>query len=183
MPLSPRDKRTLRLAALGLAVYLVAFYGFQGLRFLEGLRRSDDELRAQLRVLELDRRRAATRRVQVEKLRRALHVEIERLEPESVVAGALAAIQRSAQAHAVDVESSREVSAGGPSATSRARLEIHGAGLASAVLRFVAELDTLGYPLAADHMTLTASASKPGGVEMSLHVVVLWRRAGEATDA
>ncbi len=183
--LSERETRLIRIAAVGLAMYLIGFFGLQGWRWLEARRGEYASLREKASELDLEILRERVKARRLEKLKASRRLNLHALEEETVVGEASVAIQKAAQTHGVKLGSSRE-SAGRTAGKELAVLEIEGTGVALAVTQFLHDLGFLGYPLAVDWVHLQTEATQPGQVRVSLRVVVLnpafWQAAAEATE-
>lgn len=170
--LNDREKRTIRIAAIGIGVYLVLFCGLSIWRYLE-TKRSDylrlvqqvDNLKRQLEPYE-------TRALAIQKLQENSRIHPLKLSRTTVVAEASAAIQSAAQSGGVALGPIRE-SAARPSAKELTSMQIEGFGPVPAVLALLHRLETLGYPLVFDSIQFSSDPTKPGMIKLNLTIVVL----------
>ncbi|HVR73578.1 MAG TPA: hypothetical protein VMT52_04575 [Planctomycetota bacterium] len=171
-PLNQREKRTLRIGASALCLYLLVFYGLEGWRLLEGRRAEYDRLSSEAGTLELEMLREKVKAQRLEKLRRAYRLDPANLREDTVVGAASAAIQKSAQSLGLQLGPSKEAP-GRIAGKDLAVLQIEGSGPTPAAARFVHSIGTLGYPLVVDSILWKTTGMKPGQVRLSLGVVVL----------
>ncbi len=186
-PISSSERRTLRLAGIGIALYLVVFFGFQAWKKGERRRTEYRKLVAEAstwnsRLTVYDDKVEATR-----KLMEFYRMDPAKLSRTSLVAEASAAIQQAAQRGAIQLGSVRET----PSRTTTGRdlsaIQIEGMGQPPAILRFLASLETLGFPLVADTVQLTPAPGGPGMLKLNLTLVIpdfeKWKPAEGKPDA
>lgn len=170
--LSQREKRTLRIGASALCLYLLGFYGLEGWRVLEARRAEYDRLSAEAGTLELEMLREMVKAQRLEKLRRTFRLDPATLSENTVVGEASAAIQKAAQSLGLQLGPSKEAP-GRISGKDLAVLQIEGSGPTPAAARFVHSLGMLGYPLVVDSLLWKTTGMQPGQVRLSLGVVVL----------
>lgn len=170
-PLTDRERRTLRLGGIGIAVYLVLFFGFQAWNRVERRRRDYRNLQREAAALE------ARLAVYDEKVRligdlmEQFRMDPARLSSTTLVAQATAALQRTALQGGIQLGPVRET----PSRAAGRDLgavQLEGTGPVPAVLRFLQSLRTLGYPLIADSIQLTPAPGGPGQLKLLLTLVV-----------
>jgi len=87
------------------------------------------------------------------------------------VADASAAIQKAAQSGKVQLGPIRETP-GRSSAKELASIQLEGVGPVPAIMGFLHQLGSLGYPLVVDAVQLTPE-NKPGSLKMNLTIVIL----------
>jgi len=170
--LSDREKRTIRVAAWGVGIYLVLFVAFVVWQKLEkqrsdyrGLSKQANEMRQVLKVYE-------TRAAVAQKLMNDFHMDPAKLSRVSVVADASAAIQKAAKNGGLQVGTIRE-SPARASAKELATVQFEGTGPVPAVLSLLGRLESLGYPLVVDSVLFTPESSRPGHVKVNLTIVIL----------
>src|SRR6476469_9977809 len=95
--LNERDKRTIRLASIGIAIYLVLFLGWSGWKKLEGKRAEYQRLLTKVQKEEQDARTYETKVLFFQKYRDAYRLDPDHLPTETLVAEASAAIQNAAR--------------------------------------------------------------------------------------
>ena len=170
--LTERDKRTLRLAAMAIAIYLVLFFGWRGWARLEAKRHEYQRLVKEALRLKQELRPYENKVLLLEKLKETFRFDPPKLSKASVVAEASAAIQRAAQAGGIELGPIRESSAR-TAARELASMQIEGVGPVPATVSWLHRLETLGFPLILDSVQITPAAGKPGMVKMVLTVVIL----------
>lgn len=167
--LTDRERRLILIGSIVMAFYLVFFLGFKflGARRSEYLRLKDEASKLRQDALPYkDKVRL------VKKLMDDSHMDPARLNPETEVADASAAIQNSARSGGLQLGSIRE-SGGRGSSMTLATLQLDGAGPIPAVLGFLAGLKTIGYPLIVDSVQFSADNSRPGQVKISMTILIL----------
>jgi hypothetical protein len=180
--LTPREKRTLKIAAVLLGVYLLLFYGSEGVRYLEGKRAEASHLRQRIGRLQLQMQRQESKRRSLTELRRSLGVDVENLDGGDVAAKALASIQETAKTCSVPLGPIKEME-GNPAAGELSRFQLEARGPVKALIGFLHSLYATGYPLTFDQLTWTRQSKKPGNVELSFYVTVLDYAAGKSLEA
>jgi hypothetical protein len=171
-PLSDREKRTVRFAGIGIAVYLALFGGLQVWKFF-GKKRTDYR---QL-VLEAKNLRAQIQPYQdkvlvVKKMMDDFHMDPARLKRETVVSDASAAIQKSAKSGGLQLGPIRESPTHG-AGKSLATVQLEGSGQVPAVLTFLAGLNSVGFPVVVDAIQFSTDNSRPGQVKINLTLIIL----------
>jgi hypothetical protein len=178
--MTERDQRILRYAAIGVAVYLVLFFGRQ---FLEKQRTEYRQLVAQAQELRQQNQPYADRIAVVQKLMNDFHLDPAKLHKASVVAEASAAIQNSAKMGGVGLGPIRESAASG-AGKQVATIQIEGSGQIASVLGFMSNLDRIGFPLVIDSAQITANSNQPGMIKVALTIIILdfdqWKGAPHA---
>jgi hypothetical protein len=171
-PLTDRERRTLRYGGIGLAAYLVLFFGVQAWRHAErrrtqyeGLLREAAALQAKLAVY--DEKVEATR-----KLMEQFRMDPATLSRTSLVARVSTAIQQAAMQGGIQLGPVRET----PSRASGRELsamQIEWAGPVPAVLLFLQSLGSIGFPLVLDSVQFNPAPTGPGQVKVQLGVIIL----------
>lgn len=170
--LTERDKRTIRLASIGIAIYLVLFFGFKGWRKLETGRANYRELLAKAQREQLATEAAENRVLLFEKLKDTYHLDPRKLPKETLLAEASSAIQKAAMENGFGLGPIRE-SAGRTNGRELSTITFDGAGPLPGALTLLQKLQTLGYPLVIDSLQLTQDPTKPGMLKMNAVVVIL----------
>ena len=169
--ITDREKRTVRLAAVAIAVYLVLFFGVQLWKRMESKRadyqdRLTKALRLQREILPHENRVLLT-----QKLKENFRMEPQKLSKATLVAEASAAIQNAAKSGAIQLGPLRE-SSGRASARELTSIQLEGSGQVAAVMSFLHQLETLGFPLLMDALQMTPD-TKPGQLKVTLTIVIL----------
>lgn len=184
--LTPRDKKTIRLAVIGISIYLVLFFGFRGWKRLETNRTSYRDLVERVNREEQDVRAFENRVLLFEKYRDSFQLDPTRLPKETLVADASAAIQSIARQDGLQLGPVRE-SPGRTTARELATIQFDGTGPLPAVLGLVHKVQTLGYPVVIDSLQLSQDASKPGTLKVNATLIILnfefWRSGGGGRNA
>ncbi len=178
--LTPQEKKTIRIAGIGLAVYLTLFGGFMLVKSLEARRAAYAKEVAEARAL---RDKIQTYRDKAEligDLMERYHMDPTRLSPSNVVAEASAALQKAATAAGVNPGTIRE-SAARNAGKEIASIQLEGAGNVQGLMSLLYHLPTLGYPLILDELQITSGGGMPGAVKFNMTIAVLdfeqWSKA------
>ncbi len=158
--LTASEKRTIRLAAIVLAVGLALSGGIKVWKFF-GKRRADYSQKvAEARLLKSEARGYADKAAAVKKLMDDFHLDPAKLAKNSVVAGASAAIQKAATSGGLQPGPIRE-SPGRPANKELATIQFEGTGQVASVMSLLHRLPLLGYPLVIDAMQITRMRRGP----------------------
>jgi hypothetical protein len=178
--ISERDKRTMRIAGAGIAIYLVLFFGVGGWKRLEAKRAEYRDLVASAQRLKREVQPYENRVLLAQKLKDGFKMDPQRLSRLTLVADASAAIQKAAQTGKVQLGPIRE-SPGRSSAKELTSIQLEGTGPVPAIMGFLHQLESLGYPLVVEAVQLTPE-NKPGALKMNLTIVILdfdqWKKEG-----
>jgi len=170
--LTDREKRTIRYAGIGLALYLGLFGGYQVVRSLEARRAEYRRLVQEARDLKSELKRYETKIAVVKKLMDSFQLDPAKLKKSEVVAEASAAIQKAAMGGGMQLGPIREAPAR-PSSGELATIQFEGNGPVPAVMGLLHRMESLGYPLVIDSAQISAEASRPGQVKLNLTIVIL----------
>lgn len=184
--LNPREQRTVRLGAIGLAAYLVFFFGLQAWKSGQAQRRDYERLLQQAKdfkqrlVLYQDKADAA------KKLMGDLQMDPAQFATTSIVARASAALQQAAMGGGVMLGPIRETPARTPG-KELTSIQIEGMGPVPAMLGFMHKLGTLGFPLLTDSLQITAQPMGPGMLKLNATLLILdfenWKPDDRRPDA
>ena len=171
-PLTLREKRTIRIAAVCVCIYLALFYGPVARHYFMARRAAYDRLVQQARdlrdVIKPYEEKVATATNLMDRFR----MDPAKLKRASVVAEASAAIQQMAASEKVAVGPIRET-AGRPSAREAGSIQFEGTGPIAAVMDLLHNLDHSGFPVIIDAVKFTADPRMPNGIKVNLSIVVL----------
>jgi hypothetical protein len=170
-PITEKEKRTIRLAAIGLVLYLALFFGLRVWKKLEAQRSDYQRLTAEAQRLKRDLLPYENRVLLAEKLKQTYRMNPGKLSRSTVVAEASAAIQKAAASVKVQLGPMREAPARA-SAKELSSIQLEASGPIPAVMTMLHRLPTLGFPLIVDSVQL-APESKPGNVKLSLTIIIL----------
>lgn len=183
--LTDREKRTVRIAGIGIAIYLALFGGFEFWKYFDQKRTDYHRLVLEARDLRQKTLPYRDKVLVVKKLMDDFHMDPARLKRETVVSDASAAIQKAAKAGGVALGPIRETAARG-SGGALATMQLESSGQVPAVLSFLAGLNTIGFPLVVDSVQFTTD-NRPGMVKMNLTIIILdfdqQKEAKEASHA
>jgi len=169
--LTEREKRTVRLAAAGIAVYLVLFFGMRGWKSLETRRSEYQQLSIDAQRLRRDLQPYENRILLAQKLKETFRMDPAKLSKPSLVAEASLAIQKAAGSIKVQLGQVRE-SAARASARELVSMQLEGTGPIPAVMTFLHRLETLGFPLIIDSLQINGDP-RPGMIKLSLTIIIL----------
>jgi hypothetical protein len=170
--LTDRDKRTLRLAAAGVTIYLFLFFGWRGWQALESKRDDYRQLVMSAERLKQELQPYEVKTLRLEKLKGTYHLDPDKLSKATLVAEASAAIQRAATSGGVQLGPVRE-SPARPSAKELASMQIEVMGPVPAMMSLLHKLQTLGFPLIVESVQISADPNKPGAAKLNLTIVIL----------
>src|SRR5579872_2104744 len=159
--ITDREKRTIRIAATGISIYLVLFFGARVFKYFETRRAQYQQLVKEAQNLKLELKPYEDRVLVVRKLMENFRLDPAKLSRDSVVAEASAAIQKAAASGGLGLGPIRESSAR-PSARELASMQLEGSGPIPAVMTFLHRLETLGYPLILDSIQINSDPTRPG---------------------
>jgi hypothetical protein len=181
-PLTNQEKRTIRLGAILVSVYLVLFFGRLTWKYFDARRA---EYRERVQEAQNLRREIAPYQDKVmiaKKLMEDFHIDPLKLHRSSVVAEASAAIQQAATAGGIEAGPIRE-SPGRPSTKEVASIQFEGSGPIPSVMALLHNLESLGYPLIIDTLQFSADPRKPNAVKVNMTIVVLDFEAWKKKEA
>lgn len=170
--LTERDRRTIRIAAVGLLIYLGFFYGVRGWNRLEAGRTSYHQLLRQASDARLELDRHINQRLRLEKLRNSSQIDLANLPTVTLVAEASAAIQDAARSAGIGISSMREAP-GSRAGAELATIHIEAAGPLPGALTLLDRLGTIGFPLLVDSIQLDPEPRGPGMLKLTLRIVIL----------
>jgi hypothetical protein len=171
-PISDRDKRTLRLASIGLTIYLALFFGLRGWKNLEAGREDYQRQQLEAQRLKQDLLLYTDKTELVERLKKTFGCDPMTLARTSVVAQASAAMQKAALTGQVQLGPIRE-SGGRPATRELSSMQVEATGPVPAVIKWLHRLEGLGFPLVIDTVQMSVEANKPGVVKINLTIVIL----------
>jgi len=184
--LTPQEKRTIRLAGIGLAVYLTLFGGFM---LVKALDRSRADYRAEVAEARALRDKIQTYRDKADligDLMERYHMDPTRLSRTNVIAEASAALQKAATEAGISPGTIRESAARG-TGKEIASIQLEGAGNVQGLMSLLYHLPTLGYPLILDELQITSGGPMPGAVKFNMTIAVLdfeqWSKAQAPSQA
>ncbi len=180
--LSASEKRTIRLAAIVLAVGFLLLGGQRVWKFFAQQRATYVNL-----LQEVKQRRAELKpypgRVQdIQTMMEKFHMDPNTLSRTSVVADASAAILKAATAGQVALGPIRETAARS-TGKELATMQLDCSGKIASVLAFIHKFDSIGYPIIVDSVQLTPEPMKPGMLKAHVALIILdfeqWKGEGQ----
>ena len=179
--MTPREKRTVRFATIGIGVYLAIFAGYQAWKFGERKRADYHQLVKEAQELRDEVKRYDDKIAVVKKLMENFHMDPAGLKRSSVVAEASSAIQKAAQGGGFQVGPIREAPAHA-SGRELASIQFEGSGPVKGAVGLLHRLESVGYPLIIDSAQFSADPMRPGQLKVKLTVVILdfeqWKSEG-----
>jgi hypothetical protein len=169
--LTDHEKRTLRRATIGIAIYLALFCGFEAWKFLHKRRAEYVQLVTDAKALRMQMQAYQDKALVVKKMMEDFHLDPAKLSRETIVGEASSAIQKAAAGSGIQVGTVRETAAHA-SADEVASMQFEGSGPIPAVTGLLNRMQTLGYPLIIDSVQITPD-NRPGMVKLSLTIVIL----------
>ncbi|HEV8542170.1 MAG TPA: hypothetical protein VGR78_07255 [Verrucomicrobiae bacterium] len=170
--LTAREKRTVRVAVIGIAIYLAVFLGFRLWQKLEAGRTNYQQLLTRLQREQRDVRTAENQVRLFQKLTEAYRLDPRKLPKETLVAEASSAIQNAARQGGFQLGPVRE-SAGRGSSRELSTIQFDGFGPLPAALTMIHKIQTLGYPVMIDSLQLAQDPTKPGMLKVNATLVIL----------
>src|SRR5438477_5445512 len=182
-PLNDRENRTVRIAVVAVAIYLVLFFGLRVWRRLEATRSGYQQLVTDALRVRREIQAYEDRISLALKLKENFRMDPGKLSKISLVAEASAAIQQAARNGGVQIGPVRE-SPARTSATELTSVQLEGVGPVPAVMTLLHRLETVGFPLIVDSVQINPEPSRPGMLKLSLTIVILdfdqWKNGGPA---
>ncbi|MBA4150282.1 MAG: hypothetical protein H0X66_19400 [Verrucomicrobia bacterium] len=170
--LTPREKRTVRFAIIGISIYLVLFCGLRGWRYLESKRSAYQQLVQEAKTLQQEVQPYGDKVEVVKTLMEAFQMDPLKLSRASIVAEASSAIQKAAASGGMQFGPIRETSSRAAS-KELSSMQMEGSGPVAAIMGFLHTVTTLGYPLVVDAVQISGDPTKPGSIKVSLTIVIL----------
>ena len=170
--LTPQEKRTIRIAGVGIAIYLALFGGFKVWQFFERQRADYQKLLVEADDLKREVKRYEGKIEVTKKLMETFRMDPAKLTRTTVVAEASAAIQKAARDGGFQLGTVRE-SPARPGSREVSTIQLDGSGPVQATMGLMSRLETCGYPLIIDAAQITADPSRPGQVKLSLTIIIL----------
>ena len=170
--LTPKEQRTIRIAAVCVVIYLALFYGPAGWNYFTARREAYDKLVQQARDLRAVIKPYETKIETATNLMDHFHMDPVKLNRTSVMAEASAAIQKAAASEGVGVGPIRETP-GRPSAKEAGTIQFEGGGPITAVMGLLHHMDRVGFPVIIDNLQMSSDPRMPNGLKVSMTIVVL----------
>ena len=183
--LTGQEKRTIRIASVGISIYLLAFYGFLGWKQIEARHSEYQRLVQDAKDLRLELQRYENKVLRLEKLRKAFPMDLSTLSKPTLVGEVSAAIQKAAKSGGVVLGPIRE-SPARASARELASMQFEGSGKIGSIVALLHVLENLNYPVILDSIQIDPDPRKPGQIRLHLTISILnfeqWK-SSEVADA
>jgi hypothetical protein len=160
-PLTTQERRTLRIAGIVVGVYLLLFGAVKIGAFAARQRAEYVRLQGDARALKERARLYEERAGLIQKLMEGFHMDPMKLSRTTVVAQANAAIQRTAMASGIQVGVVRE-SQGQTARKELAAIQLEAQGPVAGLLKFLHQLDSVGYPVLVDSLQIGSDTARAG---------------------
>lgn len=182
--LTDHEKRTIRIATVGLLLYLGALYGPRAWRHLTSGGVRQTTLVREVAAFERDLVPYENRLLRLEQLKTETRLASNHLPNLQLVAEVSAAIQNAALSRGVKLGPMRE-SAGRPSAKELASVRLEALGPLPALLGWLGTLENLGFPLVVDTLQLEADVRQPNVLKLNITVIIVdleqWKEGGRGS--
>ena len=170
--LTHREKRTVRIGAAAVAVYLLVLGGAEVRKFFERKHSQYTQLVREAKDMRNEIKLYGDKAAAAQKLMDAFKLDPAKLTRATVVGEASSAIQKAAAGGGIGVGPVRESPARAAN-KELATVQFEGTGPVPAVTAFLARLETIGYPLVIESVQLTPVPMGPAMVKMSITIVIL----------
>jgi hypothetical protein len=167
-----QEKRTLRLAAFGISIYLVLFFGFMGFKKLETRRVQYKELQAKAQRLKFEIAPYQDKAAATRKLMETYQMDPSRLVRSNLVSEASAAIQKAATGNGIQLGPIRETLSR-TAGKELSVIQLEASGPPAAILNLLGRFDSLGFPLVIDTAQINADPKKPGMIKLGVTILLL----------
>lgn len=170
--MTDRDRKTIRIAAAGILIYLAAFGGFKMWRSGGSNRDDYQTLVKKTERLQNEVRTLENKVLLYDKLKDAYKIDPPKIKKETLVSDASAAIQSAAQQSGIQLGPFREAPARS-TARELTTMQVEGSGQVASALQLLHRLRTLGYPLLIDSVQFGPAQGRPGQVKVNVSITIL----------
>lgn len=170
-PLTPQEKRTIRVGTIAIGFYLLVFCGFQMWKSLEKRRVEYQQIVADAYNLRLQIQSYQDKALVVKRMMEDFHLDPAKLQTETIVGQASSAIQSAASSSGIQVGAIRET-ASRPTTDAIASMQFEGSGPIPAVTGLLNRMKTLGFPVIIESVQLTPD-NRPGNLKVNLTITIL----------
>lgn len=179
--LTDRDRRTIRIASVLTIAYLVVFYGSKGWDVLRSMEDSYEQRSIEAEQLTVRLLKEKKKQKELRDLRKAVGIDLNKLDDETLVGEARVAIQAIAKTHGIGLGPSKESPARSGGAD-LAVIQLEGNGSTLGISKFVHGLPLLGFPLAIERLALKPNPKKPGQMSFTMSVIILSSKAWKSGE-
>jgi hypothetical protein len=170
--LTDHEKRTIQIGSVCIVAYLIVFGAVQLTRTLARQKAEYQKLLSEAQALKSRMQVYEDRTLVIKKLMENFRFDPATLSRTTVVARASAAIQKTAQGSGVMVGAVRE-SPGRTSNKELATIQLEANGAMPGLLRFVHQIETIGFPVLIESLQFSSDPMRPGPSKMSLVISIL----------
>ncbi len=170
--LTPQEKQTIRLATIGLILYLTAFYTPRLWKQLTSGNARQQALAREIQSFEQELPPYENRLLRLEKLRNEIQLKPSTLSSPELIAEASAAIQNSAMTSGIKLGPLRETGSR-PSAKELASMRLEAVGPLPNLLQWITQLELLGFPILIDSIQINADPRQPNMLKANLSLLIL----------
>lgn len=170
--LTPQEKRTIRLASIGIVCYLVLFFGLSGFNKLRARKADYDSLVSRAERMKNEIEPYQTKALIVAKLMDSFQMDPMHLSRTTLVTQASSAIQKAATSGGIQLGPLRE-SPNRSSGKELSTIQLEANGPLPAILNFVGRFESLGFPLVIDTLQINSDPQRPGMIKLSLTIQIL----------
>ena len=171
--MTERDKKTLRIGAIIVVIYLSGFFGYKTLKGGKSGREDYAALVKRAQALQGQVREQENQVLLFEKLSTSSKLDPRKIKKETLVADASAAIQSAAQQGGIQLGPIRETPGRGSTSRELSTFQVEGTGPVPATMGLIHKLQTLGFPLIIDSVQFGPAQNRPGQLKVNLTVILL----------
>jgi len=179
--MNDREKKLVQFTAIGLAVYLILFFGKDYFGILEKKRTDFIQMEKAITSAQVKLRKSANQPLLLEQSRKKLNLEVRSLSSAELVGKTSQAIQQTAKSSGIKIGPLRESSSIGISS-----LKFEANGKAESMLKFLRGIRSCGYPVVIDSMQVTVPEGKKGNVSFNLAIGIIdfknWKKPGAPSN-
>ena len=170
--LTEREKRTVRIAGIGILIYLTLFFGIKLIKGARTMRAAYDQQVQATQTLRSEVQTYEVRAQRLQRLMERLQLEPGKVATNSIIAQTSAALQQAALAGGLQVASIRE-SVARSSERELGTIQLDATGQPPSVMNFLARLEHLGFPVIVDAVQLSSEPRGPGMLKAHLSLIIL----------
>ena len=166
--MNEKEKKLIKFTAIGLSIYLLAFYGKDYLGAF--VRKRSDFVKKEKTITNHRTKLSpySSRVLMLEKLRKKLNIDVRRLSSNELVGQTSQAIQQSAKQSGIKIGPLRETSGRNISS-----LKFEANGKYDGMVKFLRGIGTSGYPVLIESMQVKQDISKKGNLKINLSIGIL----------
>lgn len=170
--ITEREQRTLRIAGIGILLYLTLFFGAKLIKGASSLRAAYDQQVRAAQTLRSEVQTYEVRALRLQRLMEQLQLEPGKVATNSIIAQTSAALQQAAVAGGLQIGSIRE-SVARSSERELGTIQLDATGLPLSIMSFLARLEHLGFPVIVDAVQLSSEPRGPGMLKVNFSLIIL----------